>query len=155
MSGKQKVTPFLWYDGTAEEAANFYVTLFKNSKVTGKTPGPGGKPMTVTFTLDGQPYIALNGGPHYRLNAAFSLFVDCEDQGEVDDLWGKLTANGGRENQCGWLIDKFGLSWQIIPKALTRLMSDPDPAKSKRVVDAMLKMQKIDVPTLEKAHRGA
>jgi predicted 3-demethylubiquinone-9 3-methyltransferase (glyoxalase superfamily) len=154
MSGKQKITPFLWYDGTAEDAAQFYVSLIKNSRITGKSPGPGGKPMTVFFELDGRPYIALNGGPHYKLNEAFSLFVDCEDQAEVDDLWAKLLANGGKENQCGWLKDKFGLSWQIIPKALMRLMGDPDPAKSKRVVDAMLKMQKIDVAALEKAHRG-
>jgi predicted 3-demethylubiquinone-9 3-methyltransferase (glyoxalase superfamily) len=131
----QKITPFLWYDGRAEEAANFYTSIFKNSKILNIArcgdagPGPKGTVMTVTFQLEGQQFIALNGGPHYTFSPAISFFVDCETQAEVDELWEKLSA-GGAEVQCGWLKDKFGLSWQIIPRALMDLMQDKDPAKS-------------------------
>ena len=147
-----KITPFLWFDGQAEEAMQLYCSIFGNSKVLGITPGPGGKAMSVTFELEGQRFIGLNAGPQYRFTEAVSFFVDCEDQQEVDALWSQLTADGGRPGQCGWLKDKFGLSWQIIPKALMRLMSDPDRAKAGRVVQAMMQMGKIDVATLEKAH---
>ena len=159
MSPKQKITTYLWFDREAEEAANLYTSTFKNSKILNVArygdagPGPKGTAMTVNFQLDGQEFIALNGGPMYRFTEAISLLVDCETQEEVDRLWNKLTA-GGEESQCGWLKDKFGLSWQIIPSALFRLMSDPDPEKSKRVMEAMLQMKKIDVPTLERAHAG-
>jgi predicted 3-demethylubiquinone-9 3-methyltransferase (glyoxalase superfamily) len=138
----QKITPFLWFDKEAEEAANFYVSLFKNSKINSVSrygdagPGPKGSVMIVNFELDGQHFTALNGGPHYKFTPAISLFVNCETQQEVDQLWEKLSA-GGRKDRCGWLQDKYGLSWQIIPSALSRLMSDPDRQKSARV------MQKI------------
>ena len=160
MSPKQKITTYLWFDQEAEEAANLYTSIFKNSKILNVArygdagPGPKGTAMTVNFQLDGQEFIALNGGPMYRFTEAISLLVDCETQEEVDRLWNKLTADGGEESMCGWLKDKFGLSWQIIPSALFRLMSDPDPETSKRVVEAMLQMKKIDVPTLERAHAG-
>jgi predicted 3-demethylubiquinone-9 3-methyltransferase (glyoxalase superfamily) len=137
---KQKITPFLWYEGKAEEAARFYVSLFKNSKVNSVNP------MTVSFTLAGQDFIALNGGPMFKFNESFSMFVDCKDQKEIDYLWSALTAHGGQESQCGWLKDKFGLSWQIIPTQLPHLvMTNP------RAMEAMLKMQKIDIATLESA----
>jgi predicted 3-demethylubiquinone-9 3-methyltransferase (glyoxalase superfamily) len=160
MSPKQKITTYLWFDREAEEAANLYTSIFKNSKILNVArygdagPGPKGTAMTVNFQLDGQEFIALNGGPMYRFTEAISLLVDCETQEEVDRLWNKLTADGGEESMCGWLKDKFGLSWQIIPSALFQLMSDPDPEKSKRVMEAMLQMKKIDVPTLERAHAG-
>jgi predicted 3-demethylubiquinone-9 3-methyltransferase (glyoxalase superfamily) len=160
MSAKQKITTYLWFDREAEEAANLYTSIFKNSKILNVArygdagPGPKGTAMTVNFQLDGQEFIALNGGPMYKFTEAISLLVDCETQEEVDRLWNKLTADGGEESMCGWLKDKFGLSWQIIPSALFRLMSDPDPEKSKRVMEAMLQMKKIDVPTLELAHAG-
>jgi predicted 3-demethylubiquinone-9 3-methyltransferase (glyoxalase superfamily) len=148
-----KITPFLWFNTQAEEAMNFYVSIFKNSKAgTVRRAGPNGPVMSVSFTLDGQDFHALNGGPHFQFTPAISMFVDCKDQGEVDDLWNKLLAGGGKEEQCGWLKDKFGLSWQIIPKALPELMNDKDPAKAKRVVDAMMKMKKIEVATLQKAY---
>jgi len=154
----QKITTFLWFDDNAEEAMNFYVSVFKNSKI-GRvsrmpkgTPGPGPGPViTGSFTLEGQEFMALNGGPRFRFTEAISLFVSCENQAEVDELWAKLTADGGSESQCGWLKDKFGLSWQIIPTALGRLLGDPDPARAQRALQAMLKMQKIDVATLEAA----
>jgi len=155
----QKITPFLWYDGKAEEAANFYTSIFKNSKVLNVArygdagPGPKGSVMLVTFELDGQRFMALNGGPEYTFSPAISLFVDCETQAEVDELWEKLSA-GGSEVQCGWLKDKFGVSWQIIPRALMELMGDKDPAKSQRVFKAMLQMTKIDVEGLKRAYRG-
>ncbi len=154
-----KITPFLWFDSKAEEAANFYTPIFKNSKILNVArngdagPGPKGSVMMVTFELEGQRFMALNGGPHYTFSPAISLFVDCEDQAEVDELWEKLTAGGG-EVQCGWLKDKFGLSWQIIPKALMELMQDKDPVKSQRVFKAMLQMTKIDVEGLKRAYRG-
>lgn len=153
----QKITTFLWYDDKAEEAANFYISLFKNSKITSVSrygdagPGPKGSAMTVSFQLEGQEFTALNGGPHYKFTPAISLFVNCETQEEVDRLWGALSA-GGRKDRCGWLQDKYGLSWQIIPTALMRLMSDPDPKKSARVMKAMLQMDKIDIGKLQEAH---
>ena len=156
----QKITTFLWFDDKAEEAANFYVSLFKNSKIKSVSrygdagPGPKGTAMIVSFELEGQEYTALNGGPHYKFTPAISLFVNCETQEEVDELWEKLSA-GGRKDRCGWLQDKYGLSWQIIPTALMRLMSDPDPQKSARVMKAMLQMDKIDIRKLQEAHDAA
>jgi predicted 3-demethylubiquinone-9 3-methyltransferase (glyoxalase superfamily) len=155
----QKITPFLWFDGNAEEAANFYTSIFKNSKILNVArygeagPGTRGSAMTVTFELEGQQFIALNGGPHYTFSPAISFFVNCETQAEVDELWEKLTA-GGKAVQCGWLQDKFGVSWQIIPKALMGLMGDKDPVKSQRVFKAMLQMTKIDIEGLKRAYRG-
>jgi predicted 3-demethylubiquinone-9 3-methyltransferase (glyoxalase superfamily) len=155
----QKVTPFLWFDSNAEKAANFYTSIFKNSKILNVSrygdagPGPKGSAMTVTFELEGQQFTALNGGPHYTFSPAVSFFVNCETQAEVDELWTNLSA-GGKEVQCGWLQDKFGLSWQIIPKQLMELMSDKDPAKSQRVFKAMLQMKKIDIEGLQRAYRG-
>jgi predicted 3-demethylubiquinone-9 3-methyltransferase (glyoxalase superfamily) len=156
-----KITPHLWFDKQAEEAARFYVSVFKNSKIThvsrygevgtDVTGQPAGQVMTVSFELDGQPVIALNGGPHFKFDEAFSFFVDCESQAEVDELWAKLTADGGEESQCGWLKDKFGLSWQIIPRQLMALLQDPDAAKAGRAMEAMLKMKKIDVAALQAA----
>lgn len=143
----KKITPFLWFDNNAEEAANFYVSIFKNSKITNATP------MMVSFVLDGQEFIGLNGGPQYKFSEAISMFVNCENQEEVDELWGKLL-DGGEESQCGWLKDKFGLSWQIIPKALGQLMGDKDPLKAKRVMDAMMQMKKIDEGMLRAAYEG-
>jgi predicted 3-demethylubiquinone-9 3-methyltransferase (glyoxalase superfamily) len=153
----QKIRPFLWFNDNAEEAVNFYVATFKNSKVLSMNrygdagPGPKGSVMAATFVLEGQEFLALNGGPKYKFTPAISLFVNCETQAEVDDLWAKLTA-GGREDACGWLTDKFGLSWQIIPSALMRLMGDKDPKKAAKVMQAMLKMVKIDIAALQKAY---
>jgi predicted 3-demethylubiquinone-9 3-methyltransferase (glyoxalase superfamily) len=155
----QKITPFLWFDDNAEEAANFYVSIFKNSKIGSVArygdagPGPKGSVMTVNFRLEGQEFIALNGGPLYTFSPATSFFVDCKTQQEVDELWEKLTAGGG-EVECGWLRDKYGLSWQIIPRALLELMQDKDPVKSQRVFKAMLQMTKIDIEGLQRAYRG-
>jgi predicted 3-demethylubiquinone-9 3-methyltransferase (glyoxalase superfamily) len=155
----QKITPFLWFDSEAEEAANFYVSIFKNSKISSVArygdagPGPKGSVMMVNFQLEGQEFMALNGGPLYTFTPAISFFVDCKTQQEVDDLWDKLTAGGG-EVECGWLKDKYGLSWQIIPTALMELMQDKDPVKSQRVFKAMLQMTKIDIEGLERAYRG-
>jgi predicted 3-demethylubiquinone-9 3-methyltransferase (glyoxalase superfamily) len=155
----QKITPFLWFDSQAEEAANFYVSVFKNSKISNVArygdagPGPKGSVMMVNFQLEGQEFMALNGGPLYTFSPAISFFVDCKTQHEVDDLWDKLTAGGG-EVECGWLRDKYGLSWQIIPTALMELMQDKDPAKSQRVFKAMLQMTKIDIEGLQRAYRG-
>ena len=150
----KKITPFLWFDTQAEEAMNFYVSIFKNSKVGGVSRGPDGKAFTVTFVLDGQEFMGLNAGPQFQFNESISLFVNCENQKEVDEYWNKLIADGGEESQCGWLKDKYGLSWQIIPKQLGELMGDPDPEKSQRVMQAMLKMQKIIVADLQKAYDG-
>lgn len=156
----QKITTFLWFDNQAEEAANFYTSIFKNSKVNQVArygdagPGPKGTAMTVTFTLEGQDFIALNGGPLFKFTEAISLFVDCETQQEVDNLWSKLTADGGKESQCGWLKDKYGLSWQIIPSALRRTVGGSDPAGAGRAMKAMLKMQKLDIKALEDAYNG-
>lgn len=157
----QKITPCLWFETDALEAARFYVSIFPGASLDrvhhagSDTPGPKqGQVLLVEFTLAGQRYQALNGGPHDKFNDAISLSVLCEDQAEVDRLWDGLTANGGRPVQCGWLKDKYGLSWQIVPKRFVELMSDPDPAKAKRVTQAMLKMQKLDVAALEMAHAG-
>jgi predicted 3-demethylubiquinone-9 3-methyltransferase (glyoxalase superfamily) len=153
----QKITPFLWFDDKAEEAANFYVSIFKNSKVGRATrygeggPGPKGKVMSVTFELDGQEFYALNGGPMFSFTPAISFFVNCDTQQEVDELWGKLSA-GGEESRCGWLKDKYGLSWQIIPSALSKMLQDKDREKAKRVMDAMLQMGKIDISRLQQAY---
>jgi predicted 3-demethylubiquinone-9 3-methyltransferase (glyoxalase superfamily) len=147
-----KITPFLWFDNSAEEAANFYTSLFKNSKVL-NVHRVGGKVMTVSFELEGQKFIGLNGGPHYHFTEAFSMFVSVETQEEVDHLWNKLT-EGGSENRCGWLKDRYGLSWQIIPNALTKLMNDKDPGKSAAVFQAMMKMNKIVIVDLKQAHEG-
>lgn len=149
-----KITPFLWFDTQAEEAMNFYCSIFKNSRVLGVTPGPNGVAQSVNFELEGQEFLGLNAGPHFKFNEAVSFFVNCETQAEVDELWSKLTADGGEEGQCGWLKDKYGLSWQIIPTTLTRLLSDPDPAKAGRVMQAMLGMRKIDIQGLEQAYEA-
>jgi len=153
----QKITPFLWFDDKAEEAAHFYVSIFKNSKVGRVTrygegaPGPKGKVMSVTFELDGQEFYALNGGPVFTFTPAISFFVNCETQQEVDELWQKLSA-GGEESRCGWLKDKYGLSWQIIPSALGKMLQDKDREKTKRVMDAMLQMGKIEISRLQQAY---
>ena len=154
----QKITPFLWFDHQAEEAAKFYVSLFKNSKVLNiarygeGAPMPKGTVMTVDFVLEGERFTALNGGPMFKFTEAISFLVNCESQDEVDMLWKKLTSNGGVEGQCGWLKDKYGLSWQIIPTALSQMLSDHDPEKAQRVMSAMLKMKKIDVESLRQAY---
>lgn len=149
-----KITPFLWFDNQAEEAMNFYTSVFKNSRVHSVTPGPNGIAQSVTFELEGQQFMALNAGPQFKFNEAISFFVDCKTQEEVDELWAKLTADGGEESMCGWLKDKYGLSWQIIPSALGGMISDPDPAKSQRAVQAMLQMRKIDIEGIRKAYNG-
>jgi len=146
-----KINPFLWFDSQAEEAMNFYVSIFKNSKVLSVIPGPDGKAMSVTFRLEDQEFMALNAGPQFRFTEAISFFVNCQTQQEVDELWEKLT-EGGEESRCGWLKDKYGLSWQIIPKALGEMLGDKDPEKARRVMEAMLKMNKIDIPTLKEAY---
>lgn len=151
-----KITPFLWFDTQAEEAANFYCSVFKNSRIVkisryGEAgPGPQGSVMVVEFELDGQPFLALNGGPHFKFNEAISFSVDCQSQAEVDEYWNKLL-EGGEESQCGWLKDRFGLSWQINPTILGEMLSDPDPRKAKRAMEAMLKMKKIDIEALQRA----
>jgi len=150
----QKITTFLWFDGNAEEAMKFYVSIFKNSKIQSTMPGPDGKVITGTFQLEGQQFMALNGGPQYKFTEAISLFVSCETQAEVDELWNKFTAGGGAESQCGWLKDKYGLSWQIIPSALGRLLGDKDRAKAGRAMQAMLQMKKIDIAKLQQAYDG-
>ncbi|MGE5925863.1 MAG: VOC family protein [Gemmatimonadota bacterium] len=144
------ITPFLWFDGQAEEAMNFYVSIFPDSKVLGIMPGPDGRAMSVSFELDGQRFHALNGGPQFSFTPAISLFVSCETQAEVDELWEKLSDGGVRE-RCGWLRDRYGLSWQIIPAVLGRLMADPDRVRAGRVMSAMLQMDKIDIAGLEQA----
>ena len=156
----KRITPFLWFDGKAEEAMNFYVSVFKNSKVGSVTrfgeggPGPKGSVMTATFELDGQEFMALNGGPEFKFTEAISFYVNCETQEEVDELWEKLS-KGGEKGQCGWLKDRFGLSWQVIPSTLGKLLRDKDAEKSKRVMKAMLQMQKIDVKKLKQAYDQA
>jgi predicted 3-demethylubiquinone-9 3-methyltransferase (glyoxalase superfamily) len=156
----QKITTFLWFDHQAEEAARFYVSIFKNSKMGeikryGKAgPGPEGSVLTVSFTLEGQEFMALNGGPIFHFTEAVSLFVNCETQAEVDALWAKFTEDGGEESQCGWLKDKYGLSWQIIPSALMRTVWGGDADGAARAMKAMLKMRKIDVRALEDAYAG-
>lgn len=156
----QKITPFLWFNGNAEEAVNFYVSIFKHSAVLSLSrygdagPGPKGTVMSATFQLEGQKFYALNGGPEYAFTPAISLFVDCETQQEVDELWTKLS-EGGEPGRCGWLKDRFGLSWQIIPTALGKLLSDKDPRKAGRVMRAMLQMSKIDIQGLQQAYAQA
>jgi predicted 3-demethylubiquinone-9 3-methyltransferase (glyoxalase superfamily) len=147
------ITPFLWFDTQAEEAMNLYLSIFKDGKSL-NVSRVNGKVLTVTFEMLGQKFIGLNAGPHFKFNEAVSFFVDCDTQAEVDELWDKLS-EGGSKGQCGWLKDKFGLSWQIVPKALGELMSDPDPIKSKAVLGAMMKMNKIVIDDLKKAHAGA
>jgi predicted 3-demethylubiquinone-9 3-methyltransferase (glyoxalase superfamily) len=155
----QKITPFLWFDNQAEEAANFYVSIFKNSKILSISrygeagPGPKGGAMTVVFQLDGEEFIALNGGPLFKFTEAISFVVNCETQQEVDEFWEKLSQDG-EESRCGWLKDKYGLSWQIVPTVLGKMMNDPDPQKSKRVMEAMLKMKKIVIDDLKRAYEG-
>ena len=146
-----KITPFLWFDGQAEEAMNFYVSIFKNSKIGRVTPGPKGTVMSATFQLDGQEFMALNAGPQFKFTEAISFYVNCETQEEVDELWEKLSA-GGEKSRCGWLKDKFGLSWQIIPSALGQMLQDKDREKSKRVMQAMLQMDKIEIAKLKQAY---
>ena len=155
----QKITPFLWFDTEAEEAANFYVSIFKNSKILSISrygeagPRPKGSVMTVAFELEAQKFIALNGGPQYKFTEAISLSVECKNQEEVDELWEKLS-RGGEEGPCGWLKDKYGLSWQVNPTILGQMLSDPDPKRSKRAMEAMLKMKKIDIKKLQQAYDG-
>ncbi len=155
----QKITPFLWFDNQAEEAVEFYTSIFKNSKIGSITrygeagPGPAGSVLTASFELEGLQFTALNGGPHFKFTEATSFYVNCESQDEVDYLWDRLS-EGGQVQQCGWLKDKFGLSWQIIPSALSRMLSDPDPAKANRVMQAMLQMKKIEVAKLQEAYDG-
>jgi predicted 3-demethylubiquinone-9 3-methyltransferase (glyoxalase superfamily) len=156
----QKITPFLWFDHQAEEAAKFYISIFKNSKLkkiaryTKVGPGPEGSVMTVEFTLNGQDFVALNGGPNFKFTEAISLVVNCETQAEVDRYWKKLSAGGGKEVACGWLKDKYGLFWQIIPTMLTKLIADKDPDKVNRVMTAMMKMVKLDIKKLKAAQAG-
>ena len=153
----QKITPCLWFDNNAEEAVNHYLSIFKNSKINkvlrcgDAGPGPKGSVLTIAFQLEGQDFIALNGGPIFKFNEAISLSVDCKSQIEVDDLWEKLSS-GGQESRCGWLKDKFGLSWQVVPSALVEMLQDPDPEKAKRVMAAMMKMGKIDIAQLKQAY---
>jgi predicted 3-demethylubiquinone-9 3-methyltransferase (glyoxalase superfamily) len=159
MPVKQKITTFLWFDGEAEEAAKHYSSIFENSKILSVArygdagPGPPGGVMLVKFQLEGQEFLALNGNPQQRFTESLSLFVDCETQQEVDELWRKLSA-GGEEGPCGWLKDRFGLSWQIVPSALPRMLQDEDPERAKRVMLAMMQMKKLDVARLERAYAG-
>lgn len=156
-----KITPFLWFDGQAEEAADFYVSLFPNSRITGVTrygdagPGEQGQVMTVSFELAGQPVVALNGGPQYKFTEAMSFSVNCEDQAEVDRYWDAITSDGGQDGPCGWCKDKFGLSWQIVPSALPRLLGDTDGRRSQAAMQAMFKMRKLIIADLEEAAAAA
>jgi len=147
------ITPFLWFDTQAEEAMNLYTSIFKRSKVISVNRA-GGRVMTVQFELENQPFMALNAGPQFPFTEAVSFFVGCETQAEIDDLWAKLTADGGSESRCGWLKDKFGLSWQIVPHSLGRMLGDKDPAKAQRTMQAMLQMNKLDIAKLQAAHDG-
>ena len=154
-----RITPFLWFDNQAEEAVNFYASIFPHAEIGKVTrygdagPGAKGSVMTIEFALDGQPLIALNGGPHFKFTEAISLSVACKSQEEVDRYWSRLS-QGGEEGPCGWLKDKYGLSWQVNPTILGEMLGDPDPAKAKRVMEAMMKMKKIDIETLKKAYAG-
>jgi len=156
----QRITPFLWFNDQAEEATNFYVSIFKNSNVVRITrngangPGPKGSVLSTTFQLDGQEFYALNGGPLFTFSPAISFFIHCDTQEEIDDFWEKLSA-GGKQERCGWLKDKFGVSWQVVPSILGKLLQDPDPEKSKRVMTAMLAMNKLDIKGLQQAAGGA
>ncbi len=155
----QKITPFLWFNNNAEEAVNFYTSLFKDSKIGSVSrygdagPGPKGTVITASFTLNGQEFMALNGGPQFKFTEAISLVINCETQDEVDHFWEKLS-EGGEEGRCGWLKDKFGLSWQVVPTILGELMQNPDPAKANRVMEAMMKMDKLDIAGLKQAAEG-
>jgi predicted 3-demethylubiquinone-9 3-methyltransferase (glyoxalase superfamily) len=156
----QKISPFLWFDKEAEEAAELYTSIFKNSKIVGKThypegaPMPAGSVMTVTFELEGLTFTALNAGPAFKFNESISFQVNVDTQDELDEYWEKLTADGGEESQCGWLKDKFGMSWQITPTNLTRMNSDKDPKKAARTMAAMMKMKKLNIEALNKAYSG-
>jgi len=156
----QKITPCLWFDGKAEEAMNFYLSIFKNGKVVSVMrhgeagPGPKGSVLAVTFELEGQEFMGLNGGRHYSFTPAISMFVKCRDQAEVDHYWENLMAGGGKPMQCGWLTDKYGVFWQIVPTALGEMLQDKDPAKAKRAMEAMMQMVKLDIAALRKAHAG-
>ncbi len=155
----QKITPFLWFNDNAEEAMNFYVAIFKNSKIVSVSrygaagPGPKGQVMTGVFELEGQKFMVLNGGPHFKFTEAISLFVDCETQQEVDELWEKLSA-GGEKSRCGWLKDKYGLSWQIVPEEMLSLLEDQTKENGKRAMVAMMKMKKIDLAAVKAAYDG-
>lgn len=155
-----KITPWLWFDTEAEDAAKLYTSIFKNSRITDVSrygsagPRPEGTVMTVSFELDGQEFVGLNGGPEFTFDEAISFMVECASQAEVDDYWDKLTADGGEESQCGWLKDKFGVSWQIVPTRLNELLGDPDPDRAQRAMQAMLQMRKIDIAALERAADG-
>jgi predicted 3-demethylubiquinone-9 3-methyltransferase (glyoxalase superfamily) len=154
----QRITPFLWFNGNVEEAINYYITIFKNGKIVNKlhlpgdVPGAKGKVLTATISLNGVEFMLLDGGPQFTFNPSISFFVHCETQEEVDDLWTKLTANGGAESYCGWLQDKYGVSWQIIPNTLMELMNDPNRVKAQNVMNAMMQMRKIDVAALKRAY---
>ena len=157
----QRITPFLWFDDQAEAAANFYVSVFKNSKITGTSHYTGEEPsgqkgsvMTVSFELDGQEFVALNGGPRFKFTEAVSFVVNCETQEEIDYYWERLTADGGEEVQCGWLADKFGLSWQVVPTKIREWMEDKDPARTQRVMHAVMQMKKLDMAAMQRAYDG-
>jgi predicted 3-demethylubiquinone-9 3-methyltransferase (glyoxalase superfamily) len=158
---QHKIVPNLWFDTEAEEAADFYTSVFKNSRVVGKThytegaPREAGMVMTVEWELDGQRFVGINGGPEFTFSEAVSLQITCEDQDEIDYFWERLTAEGGEEGPCGWLKDKFGLSWQVVPSGMEELFSDPDPQRAERAMQAMLGMRKLDVAELERAANGA
>ncbi|HZP70184.1 MAG TPA: VOC family protein [Pseudolabrys sp.] len=164
MKPADNITPCLWFDTQAEEAANFYCSIFRNSRIgkISRFPDAGqeihGKPadsvMTVEFEIDGRPFVALNGGPQFKFDEAVSFQVYCDTQADIDCYWTKLTADGGSEGPCGWLKDKFGLSWQVVPRAIPRMMSDPDREKSARVMNAFMKMKKLDMATIERAYAG-
>jgi predicted 3-demethylubiquinone-9 3-methyltransferase (glyoxalase superfamily) len=154
----QKITPCLWFNDNAEEAVKFYVSIFPNSRIVNEArygdagPGPKGQIMTMTFELAGQRFMALNGGPKFRFTEAISLMVDVESQAELDEMWNKLLQGGGQPSQCGWLKDRYGLSWQVVPTKLGQMMADKDPERSKRVMTALLQMSKLDLPALEEAY---
>ena len=156
----QKITPNLWFDMNAEEAANFYVDLFDDGRILNVarypegSPGPAGDVMTIEWELNGQKFIGINGGPQFQFSEAVSFMISCEDQAEVDYYWDRLTADGGKESQCGWLTDRFGLAWQVVPEGMDEVFSDSDPAKAERAMAAMMKMKKLDIAGLQLAHAG-
>ena len=155
-----KITPNLWFDMNAEEAANFYVDLFDDGRILNVarypegSPGPAGEVMTVEWELNGQKFVGINGGPQFQFSEAVSFMISCKDQEEVDYYWDRLTADGGREGQCGWLTDRFGLAWQVVPEGMDEVFSDPDPAKAERSMAAMMKMKKLDIAELRAAAEG-
>lgn len=157
----QKITPFLWFDNNAEEAAKFYTSIFPKSRILATSrygdagPGPKGSVMTIKFEIEGQEFVGLNGGPHFKLDEAVSFVINCDTQAEIDNYWEKLLQGGGQPSQCGWLKDKFGLSWQVVPTALGEMVQDKDPEKSNRVMQALLKMIKLDLAELKRAYEGA